>query len=331
MRRGSRVACAAWAATLSGCNHVQSTLSPTGEQASDIGALWNLMMAVCVPIYVLVLAALALALHRASRNAAPSTEHDRAIAGGLLAWSLVMAGLLSVLVISSFVVDRRLNRATLQPVQVRITARQWWWQIDYLDADVAKRFTTANELHLPVGRDARIELVAGDVIHSLWIPSLSGKQDLIPGRTNRLTLTPHRTGWYRGQCAEFCGLEHALMALEVRVDDSAGFERWRAHQLEPGSAPGSDQALAGKQVFESGACMMCHAVSGTVAGGHNGPDLTHLASRRTLAAASFPLDRATLERWIADPQKLKPGALMPAVPLTAQQRANVVEYLMGLP
>jgi cytochrome c oxidase subunit II len=327
---GRRLACAAWAVTLSGCNHVQSTLDATGEQAAAIGQVWNLMLAVCVPIYVLVMIAMALAVRRLSRNAAATTEHDRAIGRGMLTWSLVIAGLLSVLVVTSFSVDRRLNRPALQPLQVRITARQWWWQIDYLDADLAKRFTTANELHLPLDRDTRIELVANDVIHSLWIPTLNGKEDLIPGRTNTITLTPHRVGWFRGQCAEFCGLQHALMALEVRVEDGAAFARWREHQIEPGPAPRSPEAIAGKQLFESGQCMMCHAISGTDAGARNGPDLTHLASRRTIAAATLPLDRATLQSWIADPQKFKPGALMPAVPLTEQQRANVVDYLMGL-
>jgi len=309
------------------CNRVQSTLSWSGDQAAASGSIWNLMLWICVPVYVAVLVALALAMRR--RESAADVD-ERAVGRGFTAWLALIVTLLSVLVVASFAVDRRLNRPAVAPLHVRITARQWWWDIQYLDPDVSKRFSTANELHLPVDRDTRIELASADVIHSFWVPSLSGKLDLIPGRTNALTLTPRKVGWYRGQCAEFCGLQHAHMALDVRVDDAAGFAAWRAHQLEAANPPATASATAGKRLFESGACAMCHAVAGTDAGGHNGPDLTHLASRRTIAAGTYPMDRDHLDRWIADPQRPKPGALMPAVPLDPRDRGAIDDYLMGL-
>ncbi|HEY2394578.1 MAG TPA: cytochrome c oxidase subunit II [Rudaea sp.] len=311
-----------------GCNRVQSVLLSSGDQASAAGGIWNLMLWVCVPIYVFVLIALALAMRR--RPTPAGTTRDRAIGRGLAAWLALVGALLTVLVTASFLVDRRINRVAVAPLQIRVTAHQWWWDIQYLDPDVSKRFSTANELHLPVDRDTRIELASADVIHSFWVPSLSGKLDLIPGRTNAMTLTPRRVGWYRGQCAEFCGLQHAHMALDVRVDNAAGFAAWRAQQLAAPQLPLSGAALAGEHLFESSACAMCHAVAGTIAGGHGGPDLTHLASRRMLAAGTWPMDRDHLDRWIADPQKPKPGALMPAVPLDPRDRAAIDDYLMGL-
>jgi cytochrome c oxidase subunit II len=190
---------------------------------------------------------------------------------------------------------------------------------------------TANEVHLPVDRPARIELRTTDVIHSLWIPVLNGKEDMIPGHANVIVMTPRKTGTYRGQCAEFCGLQHANMALDVQVDDVAGFNAWLARQRMPAAVPASPGAVKGQQLFDAGPCAMCHAIQGTSAGGTSGPDLTHLASRRMLAAGALPLNRGTLAAWIVDPQRHKPGTNMPAVPMQPQQLADIVDYLMGLP
>ncbi len=159
---------------------------------------------------------------------------------------------------------------------------------------------------------------------------LNGKEDLIPGHDNTIVMTPRRTGTYRGQCAEFCGLQHANMALDVQVDNASVFEAWRAHQLAPASAPDTPAALAGMNDFTAMACAMCHAIDGTDAGGITGPNLTHLASRRTLAAGALPLNRGTLAAWIADPQAHKPGTNMPAVELQPRQLADIVDYLMTL-
>jgi cytochrome c oxidase subunit 2 len=317
------------AALLAGCNRVQSALAPAGDQAAAIERVWDLMLWICVPMYVLVLAALGWALVR-RRARGHTAEGDRRAAMGLTAFVVLVAGLLTVLTASSYIADRHLHAAVTDPVNVRITAMQWWWQVDYLDADPSKQFTTANELHLPLDRPARIELRSSDVIHSLWIPVLNGKEDLIPGRTNIIVMTPRKTGTYRGQCAEFCGLQHANMALDVKVEDAAAFAAWKAHQRAPAPPPSTPSALAGLHDFTATACAMCHTIDGTDAGGITGPNLTHLASRRTLAAGALPLNRGTLTAWIAAPQVHKPGTNMPAVPLRPRQLEDIVDYLMTL-
>ena len=314
---------------LAGCNRVQSSLAPVGDQAAAIGRLWNLTLAICVVVYVLVLVALAWALWRHRRGTRRATD-ERAIGKACIAFVLLTGGTLTVLTAASFVTDRHLHAPARDPLRVRITAQQWWWQVDYLPADPSQQVTTANELHLPVDRPVRIELATTDVIHSLWIPVLAGKQDLIPGRTNVVTMTPRRTGLYRGQCAEFCGLQHANMALDVQVHDAKGFADWYAHQLQPARTPTGAGAVAGQRLFTASACAMCHAIQGTDAGGRTGPDLTHLASRRTLAAGALPLDRDHLAAWIVAPQQYKPGTNMPKVPLDAQQVSQITDYLMEL-
>lgn len=314
-------------ASAAGCNRVQSALAPAGDQASEIGIVWNMMLWVCVPVYVLVLVALGIAVWRNHGQVAG----DRAIGHGLLAWSIGIAVLLTVLTATSFAVDRRLHAQPQHPLQVRITAKQWWWQVEYRDpADPSRNIVTANELRLPAGRAAEIELRSSDVIHSLWVPTLAGKEDLIPGHDNRIVVTPRVAGRYRGQCAEFCGLQHAHMALDVYVDTPQAFAAWQARQLAPASAPRSASAARGQLLFEQGACALCHAVRGTAAGGVTGPDLTHFASRRTLAAGALPLDRTSVAAWVIDPQRYKPGTNMPKVPLDAQQVEAVTDYLMGL-
>jgi len=314
---------------LAGCNTVQSVLAPAGDQASAIERVWDLMLWICVPMYVLVLVALGFALWR-RRPGGHTVDGDRRIAIGLTAFTILVAGLLTVLTASSYVADRHLHAPVTDPVNIRVTAKQWWWQVEYLDADPSKQFTTANELHLPVDRPARIELLSSDVIHSLWIPVLNGKEDLIPGHDNTIVMTPRREGTYRGQCAEFCGLQHANMALDVQVDNPSAFEAWRAHQLAPAAMPRTPTTLAGMNDFTATACAMCHTIDGTDAGGITGPNLTHLASRRMLAAGALPLNRGTLAAWIADPQAHKPGTNMPAVPLQPQQMTEIVDYLMTL-
>jgi len=323
------IALLATASAVAGCNVVQSSLAPSGDQAIAIHGVWTLMLWICGPVYLLVLVALGFALLR-GRGSGHAVASERGIERALLLWTLVIAALLTVLTAASYAVDRRLHARTSDPLQVRVTAKQWWWQVEYLGADPSRHLTTANELHLPVDRPARIELRSADVIHSLWIPVLNGKEDLIPGHANEITMTPRAIGRYRGQCAEFCGLQHAHMALDVQVDDAAAFARWRAHQLTPSTPPTVATARAGQRIFESSACALCHTVRGTQAGGITGPDLTHLASRRTLAAGTLPLDRGTLTAWIADPHHYKPGVNMPAVPMSAAQRSALVDYLLGL-
>jgi cytochrome c oxidase subunit 2 len=317
--------------TLAACAGIQSALDPAADQAGAIGDIWHLMLAVCGFMYALVLAFLAVALVRARRRGtAERIANETALTRMLYGFiALVVAGLVT-LAVGSFLVDRRLFEDGPEPLHVRVTGMQWWWQVEYPSGDPAETVTTANELHLPVGREAVIELRTRDVIHSLWIPNLNGKLDLIPGRVNRLRITPRRTGTFRGQCAEFCGLDHAWMALDVRVEDNDAFEAWRRHQLEPARAPESAGERAGADAFMRKPCTLCHAIEGSDAAARAGPDLTHFGSRTTLAAGARPLTRETLDAWLADPQRIKPGAHMPRVPMSGEERAHLVDYLLSL-
>ena len=337
MKRSVVRACCAGLCVLAlcACAGVQSSLDPSGDQARAIDFIWRVMLWTCGLIYAGVLIALMFALKRRHANGrrpyvVEDAASERRTASLLSGWAVFIALVLVGLTATSYAVDRRLLFRDDDALRIRVTAKQWWWQIEYLDTDPSKRFITANELHLPVNRMARIELASGDVIHSLWIPNLNGKADLIPGRKTDLALTPRRTGRFRGQCAEFCGIQHAHMALDVQVHSAAGFAAWRQHQLAPAGTPFGANARRGAALFQSTACVMCHAIAGTDAAGRTGPDLTHFASRRTIAAGTRPLTRGDLAAWIADPQRLKPGNNMPSVDLEPDELDALVDYLMTL-
>jgi cytochrome c oxidase subunit 2 len=284
-------------------------------------------------IYLAVLAALAWAMwrRRGGDDEPARARHVRRWSVALVGWTVFIATMLTAFTAVSFVQDRRLQAREADSLRVRVTGRQWWWQVEYPDAaDPSRQVTTANELHLPLGRMARIELQSGDVIHSLWIPALNGKTDLIPGRSTELAVTPRKVGRYLGECAEFCGVQHAHMALPVTVESPQRFAAWLDAQRAPAAPPVSPSAERGKQVFESRSCALCHAISGTDASAHSAPDLTHVASRPTLAAGTLPNDRAHLLAWLADPQAHKPGTNMPDPKLSPDELADVVEYLEGL-
>ena len=323
------------ALALWGCRGVQTMLDPAGDQARQIDVIWRLMLWVCGAMYLLVLVFLAWALWRARRPplAAPATGPTPAEPGlerGLAGWAgLIVAGLI-VLVTASFLIDRSLAELRPHPLRLKVTAHQWWWQVEYEGARPDQLLTTANQVVLPVGRSAVVELRADDVIHSFWIPNLAGKVDLIPGRTNYVALTPRRTGVFRGQCAEFCGLQHAKMAFDVQVVDPAAFDAWRGRQLAAAAPPVEAQAALGKQTFESKGCVMCHRIQGSEASATVGPDLTHLMSRRHIAAGARPNTRGDLAAWIADPQGTKPGTPMPRVALSSEELNAVVAYLETL-
>src|SRR4029079_1309192 len=217
--------------------------------------------------------------------------------------------------------------ATNEKLSITLTANQWWWDVTYNSADVSKTLRTANELHLPVNVPVRILLRSNDVIHSFWVPSLAGKQGLIPGRENDISITPRKVGIYRGQCAEFCGTQHAHMALTVDVEPYDQFVGWWQQQLRPAFAPTSPQALAGYQYVTTHECSLCHTISGTPAASRFGPDLTHVASRRSIAARTLPMSKGTLYGWVEDPQSVKPGNKMPTVGLEPTELHAVVAYL----
>jgi cytochrome c oxidase subunit 2 len=214
-------------------------------------------------------------------------------------------------------------------LEVTVVGHQFWWEFRY----PALHITTANELHIPVSdsdasRPTYMKLTSADVMHSFWVPRLAGKVDVIPNRINELWMDPHTPGLYEGQCAQFCGVQHAKMLLRVYVDTPEQFAAWVKQEQQPGA---QDPAVAaGRHEFESQACVNCHAIAGTSARGQFGPDLTHLASRKTIASGAADNTTENLERWIADPDQIKPGALMPSMHLTPDQVREITEYLNTL-
>lgn len=313
---------------LGACAGNQSPLAPAGDQAFALHSLFVLMMVVCGIVYLLVIAGIVWCVlsARARRKSDAELANERGLGRGLyMAAAAIVIGL-TVLIVGSFIADRALIAARSDAAMVvRVTGHQWWWRIEYRDPASARWIETANELHLPVGRTARVELASADVIHSFWVPNVSGKIDMIPGRRNIVDLTPRRLGWFRGQCAEFCGTQHAHMAFDIKVDSEADFDAWLARQGAATTAAASRGAI----VFLR-SCGSCHSVRGTPATGRAGPDLTHFADRRSIAAGTLPLNRGGIQGWLAQPQALKPGTMMPAVPLVPADADAVASYLETL-
>jgi cytochrome c oxidase subunit 2 len=309
---------------------IQSVLNSAGPQAGRIESLWWLMFWVCTVVFVAVMVALAVAIlrgrHGAAVDLAPATlTRNVSISVGVSTVALI--GLLFASVLTGRALES-LNSP--DALQIRITGYQWWWNIDYLNADPSLQVTTANELHVPVGRPVSISLQSTDVIHSFWVPNLHGKTDLIPGHENTTVIRADVAGVFRGQCAEYCGAQHAHMAFVVVAEPSDQFEGWLAAQRKPAPDPGSTQSARGRAVFEQGPCAMCHTVRGTNAGGRIGPDLTHFATRSTIGAGTVPNTKGYLAGWIADPQHLKPGNRMPPTGLSSEDLQAVLSYLETL-
>jgi cytochrome c oxidase subunit II len=315
--------------------HYQSDFGGAAVEGRQFLTLLWIFVGVCVFMYALVILFLAAAILRRRRpgeaNVVETGLHHHShpmMRSILVGWSALIGIGLAGLAIASFFADRSMAKAAAnEKLSITLTGNQWWWDITYDSSDPSKTLRTANELHLPVGVPARILLRSNDVIHSFWVPSLAGKQDLIPGRENDITIVPTKTGIYRGPCAEFCGLQHAHMSLVVVVDSYSEFIKWWNHQLEPAPAPTSPLALAGREYVTKGPCSSCHNIAGTTASGTIGPDLTHLASRKSLAAGTMPMNEGNLYGWVEDPQSLKPGVLMPTIGIEPDQLHAVVAYL----
>jgi cytochrome c oxidase subunit 2 len=321
-------------ALLTGCAGWQSTLDPHSNQAAHLSDLFWFFTIVCGIVWVLVAAALIINLAR-RRSGDDTPEEDTPSQTRRKSWivaSLVAltAVVLTVFTFASFYTTRGFTWADTHAITIKVTGQQWWWQIEYQNEDPAQLFSTANEIHIPVGRPVTLQLEAADVIHSFWVPNLMGNQDMIPGRKNLLTLQADRPGLYRGQCAEFCGLEHAKMAILVFAEPQEKFEAWRRHEIEAAAVPGAPQRVKGMQLFVQGPCAVCHTVNGTDAGGHTAPDLTHFGGRATIAAGLLHNTPQNLAHWLADPQGLKPGSNMPKIDLSQSDRTALVAYLEGL-
>jgi cytochrome c oxidase subunit 2 len=318
--------------------HYQSAFGNAAVEDSQFLILFTIFLVVCVVMYVLVMGFMLLGFLRsrgaAEANVVETGRHHHShplMRTALIGWTALIGVGLAALAIASFFTDRSMAKAaTGEKLSITLTANQWWWDVQYNSSDASKTLRTANELHLPVGVPVRITLASNDVIHSFWVPSLAGKQDLIPGRESDITIVPKRTGIFRGQCAEFCGAQHAHMALVVVVEPYADFIKWWDHQLQPAPAPTNPLTLAGYNYVTSGPCSACHNIGGTPATGQVAPDLTHLASRKSLAAGTLPMGRGNLYGWVEDPQSLKPGNKMPTIGLEPQQLHAVVAYLETL-
>jgi cytochrome c oxidase subunit 2 len=321
------------AVALSGCNGVQSVLQTNGDAADTIAALIWGFSALAAVIWIAVMIAMSIAVFRRRRGpvADPLEPRDERAPLRVVTMATVLTAVtISVLTVVSYLADKSLADGGTDPLTIRVTGHQWWWEVRYESAQPNRTLTVANEIHIPVGRPVRLQLESVDVIHSFWVPSLAGKEDLVPGRQNVLQFVAERTGVYRGQCAEFCGMQHAHMAVLVIAEPEAEFNAWYDAMLAPASDPTDPQAIAGRQVFLSGPCANCHSIRGTPAGGHVAPELTHVGSQRTIAAGTLPMSRGNLAAWIADPQGIKPGSNMPRTDLDPDALNAVVAYLEGL-
>jgi cytochrome c oxidase subunit 2 len=308
-------------------------LSGYGERADPVvGLTWGvLIVSLAVMIIIAVLLAIAIWHRPGIKAPAPGSTLEVRRPQGSLRWVWIGVAASSVVLLLSVawtmeVLAKVSSPATPPAMTIEVTGHQWWWQIRYLNADPSQVFSTANEIHIPTGVPVMFHLVGGDVIHSFWVPALFGKTDVIPGQTNQTWLEARAPGVYQGQCTEYCGLQHAHMAFLVIAQTPADFQQWRAHQLQSPAEPAGAQIIAGQSAFAVH-CGSCHAVRGTDAAGVLGPDLSHLMTRRTLAAGVLPNDPADLTRWLADPQALKPGSMMPKPELSSAELADVRAYM----
>ncbi|MGF6230634.1 cytochrome c oxidase subunit 2 [Inquilinus ginsengisoli] len=324
-----RVASApAIAAPLGGCAGIQSALAPRGTEAQEIGALFWTVTGVSAAVTILVLVVTAIAL-RGPDGWCRVLATDRMVVGGGIVLPVVVLSILLVYGLLVMQVGAARSRDA-EGLGVTITGKRWWWQVVYEDRD-GREIVSANELRLPVGRPVAIRLETDDVIHSFWAPQLGGKLDMIPGRSNTLTLEATEAGVSRAQCAEYCGGAHALMSMYVVALEPDAYEAWLAAEAAPASEPASEPARRGMALFLQNGCGACHAVRGTEADGTIGPDLTHVGGRLSLGAAALPNDADAFARWIADNQHVKPGNLMPPYRnLSRDELAAIAAYLEGL-
>jgi len=311
-----------------------------GSRAQAISHLLWFTTAVSIAV-ILIVTGLMLAGIWRRRNLAEPVLPGRALVErphGGASWIYVGVGLtLVVLLVSTAWTFATLAETAPEPgppaVRLIITGHQWWWEVRYLSDDKSQEFTTANEIHIPVGEVVDVRLRGADVIHSFWVPALAGKTDIIPGQDNLTWIEAQHPGVYRGQCGEYCGEQHAHMAFEVVADEPDQFEAWRKQQLQPSpeqQAPEQQAALQQGESLFATRCGICHSVRGTLAGGILGPDLTHVMSRKTIGAGALPTNIGNLTAWIADPQHIKPGNLMPRLGLSGTQLTEIRQYVETL-
>jgi cytochrome c oxidase subunit II len=342
MTRARSIGCAVSTLVLTSCaGQQQSAVDPAGTQADRIANLWWFFFWVLIAIFVIVMILTLVTLMRRHRGIEqepletkhlPSEETEsrlmRVVAGGTIATVII----LFVLLVASVTTGHNLANLSNKEhgLIIETTGNQWWWQFRYMNDDSNEILVTANEIHIPVGRPVMIRGMSNDVIHSFWAPNLHGKRDLIPSRVTQEWIEADHPGKFRGQCAEYCGLQHAHMAFWVFADPPDKFKQWFDAQLQDAANPTDPDKIRGQQVFLNYACVYCHTIRGTTAAGQNAPDLTHFGSRTTIAAGTLPNTPGNLGGWIVDPQSIKPGNHMATIAVKSEDLQPLIDYLESL-
>lgn len=319
-----------------GCSRNPSVLlDPVGPHATEISNLFWWVAGINGVIWLVVVGLLLLVLRRRrtdalSEPAQPEERTERRLVIAVGSAVAFTALVLTVYVGLSYAVDRELLDLDKDPdMEIEVTAHQWWWELKYVSATPADVFTTANEIHVPVGKKVRLILKSQDVVHSLWFPNLSGKQDIIPGREQDLVIRADREGTWQGRCGEFCGLQHAKMGLILTAQPQDAFAAWQTAQRQPAAEPQTEEEKRGREIFRTGPCALCHAIrsADSASFSNNAPDLTHLKSRTTIGAGAAPNTEGHLGGWILDPHSIKPGVHMPTLLQEPQDFRALLAYL----
>lgn len=316
---------------LEGCAGQPSTLDPKGPDAQQIANLWWLMFAIAAAVFAVVTVLLLIAIirsRRAQAQADPYPQDRRALVLVVIGGAVIPAAVLIIVMSLNVMIDHAVASPAGGQGPVEVIGHDWWWEVRYPDQKVV----TANEIHIPVGVSMLVKVTSGDVVHSFWVPQLHGKIDVIPGQTNTIWLQADQPGTYRGECAEYCGTQHAKMDFVVVAESPADYSAWIGNQQKPAPPVGSQDTMAfeGQQAFLGSSCVYCHTIAGTNASGTLGPDLTHLASRSTIGAGALPNTRGNLAGWIVNAQAIKPGNKMPSMYLDSNQLQALLAYLETL-
>jgi cytochrome c oxidase subunit II len=319
---------------LAGCAGAPSQFSPESVPAKQIYNLFLVVYGLAAVVFVIVEGALVYAVVRFGRKQGAGLPSQ--IDGNPrleVAWTVAPALVLAVVFVLSLQTLRSITTPRTAvaggpgaPLHLRVVGHQWWWEFDYPDLNIV----TATEMHVPVGVDVNLDVESADVVHSFWVPQLGGQLDAVPGHVNHMWFQVSAPGTYRGQCAEFCGAEHAGMQMRVVAESPDQFQAWVKAQQAPAAEAATGDAAAGEQAFVTGACVGCHTITGTKANGQVGPNLTHFASRQIFAGALYDNTADNVAHWLANPQSMKPYNLMPNLHLSSEQIGALVAYLESL-